>query len=209
MDVAVGEEQLSQAIGRGGQNVRLASQLTGWELNVMTEIQAQEKSEAETDRALKLFMEKLAVDEEVAMILMQEGFVGIDEVAYVPETEMLNIEEFDADMVRELQSRARDALLAREIASEEGISDAPPAEDLLALEGMDSELAAKLAHRGVITREDLAEQSVADLLDIAAIGEGRAGELIMKAREIWFADESSEGSGGDEPSSEASTAPSS
>ena len=209
MDVAVGEEQLSQAIGRGGQNVRLASQLTGWELNVMTEIQAQEKSEAETDRVLKLFMEKLAVDEEVAMILMQEGFVGIDEVAYVPETEMLNIEEFDADMVRELQSRARDALLAREIASEEGISDAPPAEDLLALEGMDSELAAKLAHRGVITREDLAEQSVADLLDIAAIGADRAGELIMKAREIWFADESSEGSGGDEPSSEASTAPSS
>ena len=209
MDVAVGEEQLSQAIGRGGQNVRLASQLTGWELNVMTEIQAQEKSEAETDRVLKLFMEKLAVDEEVAMILMQEGFVGIDEVAYVPETEMLNIEEFDADMVRELQSRARDALLAREIASEEGISDAPPAEDLLALEGMDSELAAKLAHRGVITREDLAEQSVADLLDIAAIGADRAGELIMKAREIWFADESSEGSGGEEPSSEASTAPSS
>jgi transcription termination/antitermination protein NusA len=209
MDVAVHEEQLSQAIGRGGQNVRLASQLTGWELNVMTEIQAQEKSEAETDRALKLFMEKLAVDEEVAMILMQEGFTGIDEVAYVPEAEMLNIEEFDADMVKELQSRARDALLAREIANEEGISDAPPAEDLLALEGMDSELAAKLAHRGVITREDLAEQSVADLLDIAAIGEDRAGQLIMKAREIWFADENAESSGGEEPSSEASTAPSS
>jgi N utilization substance protein A len=205
MDVAVNEEQLSQAIGRGGQNVRLASQLTGWELNVMTEIQAQEKSEAETDRALKLFMEKLAVDEEVATILMQEGFSGIDEVAYVPEAEMLNIEEFDADMVRELQSRARDALLAREIASEEGISDAPPAEDLLELEGMDGELAVTLAHRGVITREDLAEQSVADLLDIADIGEGRAGELIMKAREIWFADESAEGSSGGEPESQAST----
>jgi N utilization substance protein A len=192
MDVAVNEEQLSQAIGRGGQNVRLASQLTGWELNVMTEMQAQEKSEAETDRVLKLFMEKLAVDEEVATILMQEGFSGIDEVAYVPEAEMLGIEEFDADMVNELQSRARDALLAREIASEEGISDAPPAEDLLALEGMDSELAATLAHRGVITREDLAEQSVGDVLDIADIGEERAGELIMKAREIWFEDESSE-----------------
>ena len=158
MDVAVSEEQLSQAIGRGGQNVRLASQLTGWELNVMTEIQAQENSEAETDRTLKLFMEKLAVDEEVALILMQEGFSGIDEVAYVPEAEMLNIEEFDADMVGELQSRARDSLLASEIASEEGISDAPPAEDLLALEGMDGELAATLAHRVVITREDLAEQ---------------------------------------------------
>ncbi len=190
MDVAVDEEQLSQAIGRGGQNVRLASQLTGWELNVMTELQAQEKSEAESDRVLKLFMEKLAVDEEVATILMQEGFAGIDEVAYVPEAEMLAIEEFDADMVKELQSRARDALLASEIASEEGISDAPPAEDLLALEGMDSDLAATLAHRGVITREDLAEQSIGDVLDIADIGEQRAGELIMKAREIWFQDES-------------------
>jgi N utilization substance protein A len=207
MDVAVSEEQLSQAIGRGGQNVRLASQLSGWELNVMTEIQAQEKSEAETDRALKLFMEKLAVDEEVAIILMQEGFTGIDEVAYVPEAEMLNIEEFDADMVRELQSRARDALLAREIASEEGISDAPPAEDLLELEGMDNELAKTLAHRGVNTREDLAEQSVGDLLDIADIGQERAGELIMKAREIWFAEDSPEASSGDEAESNASTSP--
>jgi N utilization substance protein A len=204
MDVAVNEEQLSQAIGRGGQNVRLASQLTGWELNVMTEIQAQEKSEAETDRALKLFMDKLAVDEEVAMILMQEGFAGIDEVAYVPEAEMLNIEEFDDDMVRELQSRARDALLASEIASEEGISDAPPAEDLLALEGMDSELAATLAHRGVITREDLADQAVMDILDIADIGEERAGALIMKAREIWFEDENAEDSSSEESGSEAS-----
>jgi len=202
--VAVNEEQLSQAIGRGGQNVRLASQLTGWELNVMTEIQAQEKSEAETDRVLKLFMDKLAVDEEVAMILMQEGFTGLDEVAYVPEAEMLNIEEFDGDMVNELQSRARDALLASEIASEEGISDAPPAEDLLALEGMDNELAATLAHRGVITREDLADQAVMDVLDIADIGEERAGTLIMKAREMWFEDENAEVSNGEKPGSEAS-----
>ncbi len=207
MDVAVQEEQLSQAIGRGGQNVRLASQLTGWELNVMTELHAQEKSEAETERVLKIFMEKLAVDEEVAMILVQEGFSGIDEVAYVPEAEMLGIEEFDADMVNELQSRARDALLAREIASEEGITDAPPAEDLLALEGMDSELAATLARRGVITREDLAEQSVGDLLDITDIGEERAGVLIMKAREIWFADESPEASSGEESATEASPSP--
>ena len=205
MDVAVHEEQLSQAIGRGGQNVRLASQLTGWELNVMTELQAQEKNEAETERVLKVFMEKLAVDEEVAMILMQEGFSGIDEVAYVPEAEMLGIEEFDADMVSELQSRARDALLAREIASEEGITDAPPAEDLLALEGMDSELAATLARRGVITREDLADQSVGDVLDITDIGEERAGVLIMKAREIWFADESPEGSSDEGTGVEAST----
>jgi len=204
MDVAVNEEQLSQAIGRGGQNVRLASQLTGWELNVMTEIQAQEKSEAETDRVLKLFMDKLAVDEEVALILMQEGFTGLDEVAYVPEAEMLNIEEFDGDMVNELQSRARDALLASEIASEEGISDAPPAEDLLALEGMDNELAATLAHRGVITREDLADQAVMDVLDIADIGEERAGTLIMKAREMWFEDENAEDSNGEKSGSEAS-----
>jgi len=207
MDVAVHEEQLSQAIGRGGQNVRLASQLTGWELNVMTELQAQEKNEAETERVLKVFMEKLAVDEEVAMILMQEGFSGIDEVAYVPEAEMLGIEEFDADMVSELQSRARDALLAREIASEEGITDAPPAEDLLALEGMDSELAATLARRGVITREDLADQSVGDVLDITDIGEERAGVLIMKAREIWFADENPEGSSDEGSGAEASTSP--
>ncbi len=205
MDVAVHEEQLSQAIGRGGQNVRLASQLTGWELNVMTELQAQEKGEAESERVLKLFMEKLAVDEEVAMILMQEGFSGMDEVAYVPEAEMLEIEEFDADMVSELQSRARDALLAREIASEEGISDAPPAEDLLELEGMDSELAATLARRGVITREDLAEQSVGDVLDIVDIGEERAGALIMKAREIWFADESVEAPSDEGAGVEAST----
>jgi N utilization substance protein A len=205
MDVAVNEEQLSQAIGRGGQNVRLASQLSGWELNVMTEIQAQEKSEAETDRSLKLFMDKLAVDEEVAMILMQEGFSDIDEVAYVPEAEMLNIEEFDGDMVKELQSRARDALLASEIASEEGISDAPPAEDLLAMEGMDGELAATLAHRGVITREDLADQSIGDVLDIVDIGEERAGTLIMKAREMWFEDENTEGSSEEGSANEAST----
>jgi len=205
MDVAVPEEQLSQAIGRGGQNVRLASQLTGWELNVMTELQAQEKGEAETERVLKLFMEKLAVDEEVAMILMQEGFSGIDEVAYVPEAEMLGIEEFDADMVNELRSRARDALLAREIASEEGITDAPPAEDLLALEGMDGELAVALARRGVVTREDLADQSVGDVLDIIDIAEERAGVLIMKAREMWFEDESPEGSGEEGAGVEAST----
>lgn len=207
MDVAVHEEQLSQAIGRGGQNVRLASQLTGWELNVMTELQAQEKSEVETERVLKLFMEKLAVDEEVAMILMQEGFSGIDEVAYVPEAEMLGIEEFDADMVNELQSRARDALLAGEIASEEGITDAPPAEDLLTLEGMDNELAVTLARRGVITREDLADQSVGDVLDIVDIGEERAGVLIMKAREMWFADESVEAPSDEGTSAEASTGP--
>ncbi len=149
MDVAVAEEQLSQAIGRGGQNVRLASQLTGWELNVMTEVQAGEKSEVEAERTLSLFMSQLDVDEEVATILIQEGFTSIEEVAYVPESEMVEIEEFDAEIVKELQQRARDVLLASEIASEEGLTDAEPAEDLLELEGMDEQLARDLARPGL------------------------------------------------------------
>ena len=191
MDVAVNEEQLSQAIGRGGQNVRLASQLTGWELNVMTESQADEKNEAEAGRTLALFMEQLDVDEEVATILIQEGFTNLEEVAYVPEGEMLAIEEFDQEIVNELRSRARDVLLTREIAIEEGLSDADPAEDLLALDGMDSALAVVLARHGVITREDLAEQAIYDLLDITEMEASRAGELIMEARAVWF--ESEEG----------------
>ncbi len=189
MDVAVAEEQLSQAIGRGGQNVRLASQLTGWELNVMTESQADERSEAEAEKILKLFMDKLDVDEEVALILVQEGFSSIDEVAYVPIAEMTAIEEFDEDIAKELQSRARDVMLTREIASEEGLSDAPPAEDLLALEGMDDALAHAMARRGVVTREDLAELAVDDLVEIADVDRERAGTLIMTARAIWFEDE--------------------
>ncbi len=192
MDVAVAEDQLSQAIGRGGQNVRLASQLTGWELNVMTESQADERSEAEAEKILKLFMDKLDVDEEVALILVQEGFSSIEEVAYVPIAEMIAIEEFDEDIAQELQSRARDVMLTREIASEEGLSDAPPAEDLLALEGMDEALAQALARRGVITREDLAEQAVDDLVEITDIERERAGELIMTARAIWFEDENAQ-----------------
>jgi N utilization substance protein A len=189
MDVAVGEEQLSQAIGRGGQNVRLASQLSGWELNVMTEQEADEKSEAEAERVQKLFMEQLAVDEEVAIILVQEGFSAIEEVAYVPEAEMLEIEEFDESIVQELQSRARDVLLAREIAREEGLSDQPPAEDLLTLPGMDDSLAQQLARHGVATREDLAELAVDDMRDIADVDQERAGALIMEARKIWFEDQ--------------------
>ncbi|HSS64175.1 MAG TPA: transcription termination factor NusA [Gammaproteobacteria bacterium] len=189
MDVAVAEDQLSQAIGRGGQNVRLASQLTGWELNVMTESQADERSEAEAEKILKLFMDKLDVDEEVALILVQEGFSSIEEVAYVPIAEMVAIEEFDEDIAKELQSRARDVMLTREIASEEGLSDAPPAEDLLGLEGMDDALAHALARRGVITREDLAELAVDDLIEISDIDRERAGSLIMTARAIWFEEE--------------------
>ena len=190
MDVAVGEEQLSQAIGRGGQNVRLASQLTGWELNVMTEAQAEEKGEAEAEGVLNLFREQLDVDEEVASILIQEGFTTIEEVAYVPPEEMLEIEEFDTEIVEELQARARDIILTREIASEEGASE--PAEDLLNLEGMQTELAYTLARGGVVTREDLAEQAVDDLTDITDIDPELAGQLIMTARAIWFEEESAE-----------------
>ena len=191
MDVAVAEEQLSQAIGRGGQNVRLASQLSGWELNVMTEAQAEEKGEAEAEGVLQVFMAQLDVDEEVASILIQEGFTSIEEVAYVPEQEMLDVEEFDDAIVNELQSRARDVILTREIASEEGASE--PAQDLLELEGMDTELAYALARGGVVTRDDLADQAVDDVTDITPVDPTRAGELIMAARAFWFNEEDSSG----------------
>lgn len=189
MDVAVAEEFLSQAIGRGGQNVRLASELTGWELNVMNEAQAVEKSEGESRILVENFMEQLDVDEEVAVILVQEGFSSIDEVAYVPLAEMLEIEEFDQEIVEELRGRAKDVLLTRAIASEEALSDAEPAEDLLTMEGMDRGLAFILASRGVITMEDLAEQSIDELMEIDDMDEERAGELIMTARAPWFAEE--------------------
>jgi len=186
MDVAVSEENLSQAIGRGGQNVRLASQLTGWELNVMTDKQAMDKIEAEVESSLALFMEQLDVDEEIATILAQEGFSSIEEVAYLPTNEMLAIEEFDETIVTELQSRARDILLSREIASEEHLGEAEPARDLREVEGMEEELAHILASRGIVTREDLAEQSVDELVEIAGLDPERAGTLIMAARAIWF-----------------------
>ena len=192
MDVAVHEEQLSQAIGRGGQNVRLASQLTQWQINVMTEQQADEKNEQEAGKFLSLFRDQLDVDEEVALILLQEGFTSIEEVAYVPEAEMLAIDEFDEEICRELQSRARDVLLIREIASEEGVSSGAPAEDLLLLDGMDTELAYALAAKGVSTREELAELSVDDFTDIMEIDPERAGKLIMTARAIWFEQEEAE-----------------
>lgn len=199
MDVAVAEEQLSQAIGRNGQNVRLASQLTGWELNVMNESDAESKSEEETQKNQKVFMELLDVDEEIAVILVQEGFATIEEVAYVPEQEMLAVEEFDEQLVRELRQRAKDLLLTRAIASEERLGDARPAEDLLGMEGMDEDLAYKLATAGIISMEDLADQAVDDLLDIEGIEAERAGELIMTARAPWFAEadeKSSEGADG-------------
>ncbi|HAZ60380.1 MAG TPA: transcription termination/antitermination protein NusA, partial [Gammaproteobacteria bacterium] len=192
VDVAVVEEQLSLAIGRGGQNVRLAAQLTGWKLNVMSESAAQEKDEAESERLRALFMEALDVDEEIANILVQEGFSSVEEVAYVPEREMLQIQEFDDALVAELRGRAKDALLTSAIAEEEErLAGAEPAEDLLAMEGMDDELAWELARLGVVTMEDLAEQAVDDLLVIEGLCAERAGALIMKAREPWFHDQES------------------
>jgi transcription termination/antitermination protein NusA len=189
MDVAVSEDQLSQAIGRGGQNVRLASQLSRWELNVMTEAQADEKVEAETEELLAMFKEQLDVDEEVASILCQEGFQSIDEVAYVPAEEMAQIEEFDPAVVEELQARARDVLLTRAIASEEKLDGSAPSDDIFDVDGMTAELAATLAAGGIVCREDLAEQSVDELLEIAPMEADAAGELIMSARAVWFEDE--------------------
>jgi len=187
MDIAVAEEKLSQAIGRGGQNIRLASQLTGWDLNVMTESDAEAKSESEARALVENFMKQLDVDEDVATILVQEGFSTVEEVAYVPQGELNAIEEFSEDMVKELRSRARDVLLTQAIATEESLDSQMPADDLLLLEGMQPDLALALARRGVRTREDLAEQAVDDLLDIQGVTAEEAGRLIMKAREHWFA----------------------
>jgi transcription termination/antitermination protein NusA len=187
MDIAVAEDKLSLAIGRGGQNVRLASQLTGWELNVMTEAQAAEKSDAEAQMVQQQFMDSLDVDEEVAAILVQEGFTTLDEVAYVDEQELLAIEEFDADIVAELRSRASDALLTRAIAAEEQLEGAQPAADLINMEGMTAALANKLAAHGICSMEDLAEQAVDDVVEVAAIDPEQAAELIMTARAPWFA----------------------
>ncbi|MFW9267860.1 transcription termination/antitermination protein NusA [Pseudomonas sp. D2-30] len=186
MDIAVGADNLAQAIGRGGQNVRLASQLTGWTLNVMTESDIQAKQQAETGDILRNFIEELEVDEELAQVLVDEGFTSLEEIAYVPVEEMLNIDGFDEEIVNELRARAKDRLLTKAIATEEKLADAHPAEDLLSLEGMDKDLAMELAVRGVITREDLAEQSIDDLLDIDGIDDDRAGKLIMAARAHWF-----------------------
>jgi N utilization substance protein A len=188
MDVIVDEKQLSQAIGRSGQNVRLASELTGWELNIMTEQSAQEKGASEAENAKKLFMEQLAVDENVAMVLVQEGFTNLDEIAYVPKQELLAVEEFDEELVDELRNRARDLLLTKAIAQEEKISLAEPAQDLLEMQGMDENTAHLLAARGIKTMEELAEQAVDDLLEVEGMTEERARELIMTARAPWFED---------------------
>jgi len=188
MDIAVEDDQLSQAIGRGGQNVRLASQLTGWVLNVMSSSDADKKSESEIGGLIETFMKDLDVDEDVALILAQEGFSSLDEVAYVAEEEMLAIEEFDADIVAELRSRARDVLLTKAIANEEQLDTAEPAADLLALKGVTKAIALTLASKGITTVDDLGDQSVDELTELDGMDEALAGTLIMNARETWFAD---------------------
>ncbi|HTO45477.1 MAG TPA: transcription termination factor NusA [Burkholderiales bacterium] len=184
MDIVVDEENLAQAIGRNGQNVRLASEMTAWELNIMTEEESQKKNEEETASIKKLFMERLDVDEEVADILVQEGFNTLEEVAYIPINEMLEIEQFDEETVNELRSRARNALLMQDIASEEKVEDV--ASDLQALEGMDSQTARQLAAKGIHTQEELAELAVDDLVELISMDAERAKVLIMAARAPWF-----------------------
>ncbi|HQX91425.1 MAG TPA: transcription termination factor NusA [Thermomonas sp.] len=186
MDIAVAEENLAKAIGRGGQNVRLASRLTGWQLNVMTADQVQAKTESEQAAARQLFVDKLEVDEEIAGILVGEGFNTVEEIAYVPVAELLAVDGFDEDIVEELRSRARDALLNEALAAEEGLEEHQPAADLLDLAGMDEATAYALAERGVRTREDLAEAATDEIADIEGMGDARAATLIMEARKHWF-----------------------
>ncbi|MCZ8113938.1 transcription termination factor NusA [Silanimonas sp.] len=187
MDLAVAEEKLAQAIGKGGQNVRLASRLTGWQLNVMTQDQISAKSEAEQANSRKLFMDKLEVDEEIAGILVGEGFNTVEEIAYVPVAELLAVEGFDEDIVEELRARARDALLTEALAVEENLEEHKPSEDLLSLEGMDEATAYALSSRGIVTRDDLAEMAVDEIADIEGMDDARAAALIMEARKHWFA----------------------
>lgn len=186
MDIAVEEGNLAQAIGRNGQNVRLSSELTGWTINVMSEEDAAEKQQQEASSFIEMFMAKLDVEEDVAEVLVQEGFTSLEEIAYVPLDEILAIEGFDEDIAKELRDRAKDALLTLAIASEEDLSSANIADDLLGMEGMDDKLALQLSKKGILTMEDLAEQAVDDLMDIDGMDEERAGKLIMTARAPWF-----------------------
>ncbi len=187
MDIIVADEkQLAQAIGKGGQNVQLASRLTGWILNVMTRSQAQAQRGQEDETLQRMFMDQLEVDEDIAAILVREGFASMEEVAYVPAHEMLEIPEFDAEIVEELRGRARDVFLTRAITAEERLGNARPSEDLLHMDGMDEELAFTLAGSGIATMDNLAELSVDDLNEIAGLDDERAAKLIMTARAPWF-----------------------
>lgn len=189
MDVAVNEENLAQAIGKGGQNVRLASELTGWTINVMTSEEASEKQQEESSNFIGSLMSALDIDEDVAVVLVEEGFTSLEEVAYVPLEEMSEIEGFDEDIAEELRARAKDALLTMALASEEQLANVAPAEDLLTMDVMNDDLAKTLAGKGIITMEDLAEQAVDDLMDIDGMDEETAAGLIMTARAPWFADQ--------------------
>ena len=186
MDIAVEEENLAQAIGRNGQNVRLSSELTGWTINVMSEEDAAAKQQQEAISFVELFMQALEVDDEVAEVLVQEGFTSLEEIAYVPLDEILAIEGFDEEIANDLRNRAKDALLTQAIASQEDLSSANIADDLLNMEGMDNVLALELAKKGILSMEDLAEQSIDELKDIESIDDERAGKLIMTARAPWF-----------------------
>ncbi|MEZ9822186.1 transcription termination factor NusA [Shewanella sp. 10N.286.45.A1] len=190
MDIAVEADSLAQAIGRNGQNIRLATQLSGWELNVMTVDDMKAKHQAESAKVVNLFIESLDVDGEFAQVLADEGFTSLEEIAYVPTSELLEIEGFDEDIVESLRERAKAAISTRALATEEALDGAEPSEDLLALEGLDRHLAFVMASKGVITLEDLAEQGIDDLIEIEELTEEKAGELIMAARNIcWFGEE--------------------
>jgi len=189
MDVVVDEENLAIAIGRGGQNVRLASELTGWKINIMDATESAEKQASETDAGRRLFMEKLDVDEEIADILIAEGFTSLEEVAYVPIQEMLEIEAFDEDTVNELRNRAKDVLLTMEIAQEGSETVATVSQDLHDIEGLDSGTVAQLQAGGIRTRDDLADLAIDELIDITGQSQDDARALIMKARAHWFADD--------------------
>ena len=187
IDVAVNQDNYAQAIGRSGQNVRLASELSGWELNVMTTEEAEQKSAVETESACKTFMEQLDLDEDIAKLMVEEGFTSVEEIAYVPLEELLDIEGLDEEIVEELRNRAKDYMLTKALADqEEEISANEPAEDLLSMRGMTDELAHQLAEKGIRTMEDLAEMAVDDIVDIEGLNEEKAAELIMTAREPWF-----------------------
>tara|TARA_S200000501_G_scaffold372882_2_gene418889 strand:- start:561 stop:1427 length:867 start_codon:yes stop_codon:yes gene_type:complete len=186
MDVAVNEENLAQAIGKGGQNVRLASELTGWNINVMTLQDAEDKQLQEATVTVNMFMQELDIGEDIAIVLVEEGFTSVEEVAYVPLDEMSAIDDFDEDLSQELRVRAKDALLTMALVSEEKLTSSLPADDLLSMEGMDRILAHKLAAKNIITMEDLAEQAVDDISGIDDLSDQRAAELIMTARAPWF-----------------------
>ncbi|MCH1929118.1 transcription termination factor NusA [Shewanella sp. A25] len=190
MDIAVEADSLAQAIGRNGQNVRLATQLTGWELNVMTVEDMNKKHQAESAKVKSLFIQALDVDEDFAQVLADEGFTSLEEVAYVPVSELLAIDGFDEDIVEALRERAKAAISTRALASEEALDGVEPSEELLALEGVERHLAYVLASKGIVTLEDLAEQGIDDLIEIEELTEEKAGALIMAARNIcWFGEE--------------------